>query len=191
MSRFVCFAVLIGVASSAATAEDGPGLLPEDYYRQAKIESVALSPDGRLLAYTVVTVDEEKNKRNRAIWMQPLKNGDPDGEAFQFTSPASSASSPVWSPGGSLLSFQSKRGEDENTTWFARVAAPGGEAFHIEGVDSLPMWSPDGSLIAMVKEPKDPESATGGEESSEGKSDGKPAAKRQGRDGGVSPDAVR
>ncbi len=179
----VCIAAL--AAAAAARAEDPRAFVPSDYYRKVTADSVALSPDGKLLAYGVTTVDEKKNTRHRAIWIQPLKNGAADGSAYQFTTPAFDATGPVWSPDGTLLSFQSKRGEDKNTTWFARVTAPGGEAYHIEGVEGSPVWSTDNSTIAYTREPEDPE------EKAEENADAKPdETKKKEREGWVSPDAV-
>ena len=81
---------------------------------------------------------------------------------------------PSWSPDGRLLSFSSKRGEDPNTVWFLRVDGPGGEAFHIEGVEGSPIWSPAGDWIAFTKAPSDPGR---GEDSED-------------REGWIAPDAV-
>jgi len=175
--------LLMVTMAVAAEGEAPRGLVPQDVYQEVILEDAAISPDGSLVAYTVVTIDEEKNARKRGIWLQALKNGAAEGEAFQFTSPTANASAPVWSPDGSVLSFQSKRGEDENTTWFMRVTAPGGEAYHVEGVEGAPVWSPDGTRIAYLKEPKDGEEAKDGEEKKE-------EPKKKEREGWVSPDAI-
>ena len=130
------------------------GLTPEDSYRMASVGSPEISPTGEYVAFTVTTVDEEDNSRNTTIWLQELSDGQPVGDPIRFTDPTRNSSSPQWSPDGRLLSFTSRRGDEEGSIWFLRVGAPGGEAFQIEGVDSRPIWSPDGSRIAMVKEPE-------------------------------------
>lgn len=130
------------------------GLMPEDFYQEVTIEEAALSPDGSLLAFTVMTIVEEKNTRHREIWMQRLADGKPEGAPYRFSSSASEATGPAWSPDGKLLTFQSRRGQDPNSVWFLRVTAPGGEAFHIDGIDSTPTWSPDGKWIALVRRPE-------------------------------------
>jgi dipeptidyl aminopeptidase/acylaminoacyl peptidase len=146
--------------------------VPEDYYDLVTVSDVAVSPAGQFVAFTVTTVVEEDNARHREIWLQPLRNGRPDGEAFPITDPTAESSSPSWSPDGSLLSFSSDRGDDPNPVWFLRVDGPGGEAFHIEGVEGTPVWSPDGEWIAFVDRPEE----EGGEEEE--------------REGWVAPDAV-
>jgi len=135
-----------------APAQDRP-VSPHDLYREVSVGQTAMSPSGELLAFTVTRVREEENDRVRSIWMQRLAHGQPEGEPFQFTSPAHDSHSPNWSPDGSLLSFQSNRDSSGNSVWFIRVDEPAGEAFRIKGVDAPPLWSPDGEWIAMVKRP--------------------------------------
>lgn len=129
------------------------GFEPEDYYDMVSVSDVALAPNGAYVAFTVTTVVEEDDTRHRAVWLQPLRDGRPDGRAFRITDPTAESTSPSWSPDGSLLAFSSTRGEDPNDVWFLRVGGPGGEAFHIEGVKGAPVWSPDGSMIAFTGEP--------------------------------------
>jgi len=130
------------------------GIQPEDYYKTVFISQTEISPDGNYVAFTKTTIDEEKNSRHSEVWMQKLSDGQPDGDPFLFTDPTVQSSNPRWSPDGTLLGIQSRRGDDSNSVRFIRVTAPGGEAFTIEGLDRTPEWSPDGSLIAFVREPK-------------------------------------
>lgn len=148
----VFFAVVPGVAQER-------GFTPEDYYDIVGVGEVAMSPTGAYVAFTVTTVVEDENRRHREIWLQRLTSGQPAGEPFRFTSPTVEASGPVWSPDGGLLGFTSARGDDENSVWFLRVDGPGGEAFHIDGVDARPTWSPDGAWIAFVTAPDEDEPA--------------------------------
>ena len=121
------------------------------------------------MAFTVTSILEDENKRHREIWMQRLKAGKPDGEPFRFTSPVHESSSPGWSPGGTVLSFSSRRGKDKESIWFIRVVAPGGEAYHIDGVKGRPVWSPDGEWIAFTHSPEDEEDDEGSKEEEPGR----------------------
>ena len=129
------------------------GIIPEDYYKTVFVSQTEISPNGNYVAFTKTTIDVEKNARHSEVWMQKLINGQPDGEPFRFTDPTVQSSNPRWSPDGTLLGIQSRRGDDVNSIRFLRVTAPGGEAFTIEGVDRTPVWSPDGTKIAFVREP--------------------------------------
>ncbi len=150
---FVACGLLLWLALPAA-AQKRP-LVPADYYRQVHVGEVAMAPSGELVAFTVTTVVEKENRRHREIWIQRLKDGKPDGEPVRFTDPTEDASGPAWSPDSTTLAFTSRRGKDPNNIWFARVVAPGGEAYHIEGVTGRPVWSPDGKWIAFTKAPED------------------------------------
>lgn len=148
-------ATLSGFAMAAAPlgGQERP-VAPEDYYRLVSVRSVALAPGADRVAFTVARIDEERNERVSTVWLQELRDGEPVGEPFRFSSPTHEASSPVWSPDGSLLAFTSRRGSDPNPTWFLRTTGPGGEAFHIEGVRDEPIWSPDGRWIAFIAAPE-------------------------------------
>ena len=157
MRRSVPAVLLLTLAVAPATSQQKRGVVPEDYYRMTSVGDVAVSPRGDLVAFTVTRVVEEDNRRHREIWMQRLRDGRLDGEPFRFTDPSRESSAPRWSPDGSVLSFQSPRDRDGGSTWFARVTAPGGEAYQIEGVRGAPVWSPDGRWIAYTwAERRDP-----------------------------------
>jgi len=164
--------------ATAGLSAQNPGYAPELYYRLVGVGDVAVAPDGAHVAFTVTTVEEEENRRHREIWLQPLTGGRPAGAAFAVTSSGEDSRGPRWSPDGSLLAFSSSRGDDPNAVWFLRVRGPGGEAFHIEGVDGAPVWSPDGSMIAFVGAPDDGGSAEDGTDEAAG------------REGRIAPDAV-
>ena len=143
-------AVWLAVAAWPLAGQER-GFLATDYYRIVDVSETAMSPTGAYVAYTITRVIEEENRRHREVWLQPLSGMRPDGEAIRFSDPTSESSSPGWSPDGSLLSFRSRRGDDPNPIWFLRVDGPGGEAFHIDGVDGAPVWSPNGQSIAFTR----------------------------------------
>lgn len=146
------FGALLMVLSLAAPAvAQSRGLLPQDYYKEVTIADVAVSPTGNFVAFTVMTVVEKENRRHYEVWLERLVGGVPDNHPFRFTDAVNDSSDPCWSPDGNTLSFSSPRGDDPNTTWFARVWPLPGEARHIPGVDGAPTWSPDGNWIAYTK----------------------------------------
>ena len=173
MARRLALVLLLLFSGTPLQAQNR-GFQPEDYYNIVSVSDVAVSPSGEYVAFTVTTVVEDKNTRHQEVWLQPVRNGRPDGEAFRITDPTAESSSPAWSPDGTLLTFSSKRGGDPNPVWFLRVDGPGGEAFHIEGVEGAPVWSPDGEWIAFTHSPDDGEE----EESSDD------------RRGWIAPDAI-
>jgi dipeptidyl aminopeptidase/acylaminoacyl peptidase len=120
-----------------------------------RVTGTAVSPDGKLIAYTVSTpvMDGEKSEFLTHIWMVSA-----DGKMnYQFTQGEKSSTNPSFSPDGKYLAFLSARGEDKkNQIWL--IPLSGGEAEQItaakSGVNSY-AWSPDGKRIAYtMNDPK-------------------------------------
>src|SRR5437016_7216359 len=126
-----------------------------DYYKLTSVGEPRPAPDGRRIAVVVTTVVEDKDRRHSEIWMAAADGSSP---AFRYTSPASEASNPVWSPDGSLLAFTSKREGFDDDVWFLRTWAPGGEAFQVRGVHALPVFSGDGKWLVSSWRGPEPDS---------------------------------
>jgi len=126
-----------------------------DYYKLTSVGEPRPAPDGRRIAVVVTTVVEDKDRRHSEIWMAAADGSSP---AFRYTSPASEASNPVWSPDGSLLAFTSKREGFDDDVWFLRTSAPGGEAFQVRGVHALPVFSGDGKWLLYSWRGPEPDS---------------------------------
>ena len=126
-----------------------------DYYQLVFVSDPRLEPAGRRVAVTVTTVVEDKDTRHREIWMVPV---DGSAEAIRYTSPATEASNPVWSPDGALLAFTSRRPGSDDDVWFLRTGSPGGEAFQIAGVKAMPAFSPDGQWLLFAWRGAEPDS---------------------------------
>lgn len=125
----------------------------EDYYRIERVESPAISPDGRLVAFVRSFIIETENRRQSEIWLVPADGSAPPR---RITHPAFSSSSPRWSPDGRLLAVSSRRkvpgaAEEESSIWFLDMTALGGEAFQIPGVGGAPIFSPDNKWIAFTR----------------------------------------
>ena len=127
-------------APGAEAGEPRPVEL-EDYYRLKGVGSPALSPDGSRVAYVVSSVLEEENRRHSEVW---LANADGSGDPVMISSPGVDASSPQWSPDGSLLSFVAEG------RVFVRADELAGEPFRIDGLSGSPVFSPDGAWIAFT-----------------------------------------
>ncbi len=49
-------------------------LTAEDLYRLRSINECAISPDGEHIIYSVLSVDEQKNKKKSNLWVCSIKN---------------------------------------------------------------------------------------------------------------------
>ena len=160
MRRLSRFALLLSVAM-AVPAFAQPAKRPVSLDDASRIKVVAdpqRSPDGAWVAYTVSTIDAEKDKRNTDIWMTRWSGG----EHVQLTSSPDAESRPRWSPDGKYLAFLASRGDEEEKKKGAQVwllNRNGGEAqklTDVKGGVSDYVWSPDSTRLALVIEDVDP-----------------------------------
>ncbi|HTH25150.1 MAG TPA: hypothetical protein VL919_08575, partial [Vicinamibacterales bacterium] len=130
----------------------------DDHSRIINVGDPQRSPDGVWVAYTVTTIDAEKDKRNTDVWMVKWDGS----EQLQLTSSPDGESSPRWSPDNKYLAFVASRGTDEEKKkggqiWLLNRA--GGEAQKVSdfkgGVGDI-QWSPDSTRIAFTHDDEDP-----------------------------------
>lgn len=124
--------VLLAAVAEPVTAQQTAAVkrafTPADYYKITNLAAPEISPDGKLVAFTVVTVQEKENKRHSEIWVVSTTAGTPG----RYTSSGFESSSPHFSPDGKYLFFTSKRPVSKGARWALRMDAPGGEAFQME-----------------------------------------------------------
>lgn len=130
---------------------------PEDIYLVRTVTDPRLSPDGKRVAYTVTSNDEESDSAHISIYVAAVDGRTPPRAFTQGTHDHS----PRWSPDGRYLAFISNSSE-KNQVFLAPL--DGGEPEQLTEAPfgaSHPAWSPDGKRIAYVarvgeyKEPKD------------------------------------
>src|ERR1700693_1348983 len=100
--------LLLVCAASFALAQKRPFDV-ETMLKLARISEHALSPDGKLIAFTVQTVDLDKNTKPKQIYVIPLEGGVPR----QITHDGTDNERPRWSPDSKQLYFVSNRGGSE------------------------------------------------------------------------------
>jgi dipeptidyl aminopeptidase/acylaminoacyl peptidase len=130
----------------------------DDHSRIINVGDPQRSPDGVWVAYTVTTIDADKDRRNTDVWMVKWDGS----EQLQLTSSPDGESSPRWSPDNKYLAFVASRGTDEEKKkggqiWLLNRA--GGEAQKVSdfkgGVGDI-QWSPDSTRIAFTHDDEDP-----------------------------------
>ena len=153
---FVCvlLVVIIGRFSLAQTPSRRL-LTIDDLADLREVSDPQISPDGKWVAYSVLSSDVKDDKQTCDIWMTSW-----DGvRTLRLTYSKESESTPRWSPDGQYLSFLSSRGVPEETDQVWLMNRSGGEAEKITdfkgGVVDY-VWSPDSKRLAIVA--RDPDS---------------------------------
>jgi dipeptidyl aminopeptidase/acylaminoacyl peptidase len=156
----MAFVISLSVAGSQVAAQTSKRPITLDDL--AKLRSVAdpqVSPDGKWVAYTVGTVDTEKDRRDTDLWMA---SWDGSQQVRLTATTDSSESMPRWSPDGKYLAFLTSRGDEEekkkgSQVWLLNRA--GGEAqklTDIKGGVSDYAWSPDSKRLVLALNDPDP-----------------------------------
>ena len=166
LGRVTVLLALAALFSSTPATLSGPAPLsaqaitPEQVVSIEQVGAVALSPDGKLVAYTVVKprgADEPYGRSYSELWIVPTGGG----AARPIVEAPRSASGPQWSPDGSMLAF-SARLQDNGQTQVYGVPTAGGEpnllSHSPEGVMSF-AWSPDGKSVAYTAQEPEPAGA--------------------------------
>ena len=112
-----------------------------------RIAEPQLSPDGKLVAFTVSVTDFERNTRPRQIWIVPVEGGEP--RQITFTGNNERAR---WSPDSRRIAFLSSRGGSPQV-WI--MDAGGGNAQQVTSMAagaSGVLFSPDGKHLVFTSE---------------------------------------
>ena len=93
MRRMIAL-VALGAPLQLAAAQAQRAFTPADWYRLTTLSAPALSPDGKLVAFTVTTVKEADNRRHQEVWVVPTAGG----PSTRYTAPGYESSGARWSP---------------------------------------------------------------------------------------------
>lgn len=167
------FIVCLSIVSLWA-GDEGSGkkrlFTADDYYSIETPADPHLSPDGKMVAFTVTSIDKKANRKRSVIWLAPV---DGSKAPWAFTT-GESSSSPRWAPDGHALTFVSAR-PDPQVAGAPRaevysLAFDGGEAVRmtdLKGGASGYQWSPDGTKIACISRVTAAEALPAGKERSD------------------------
>jgi dipeptidyl aminopeptidase/acylaminoacyl peptidase len=142
--------LLVLVGTSAFTQPKRP-MTFEDMMAMKRLGDTAVSPDGKWLAYSVTSVDLEKNTRTPELWLQKIEGGEP--MKVGVAQPGDGGLE--FAPDGHSVLFLSGR-DGSQQVWLADFDAATAATSNAKKLTSITTeadnakWSPDGKSIVFT-----------------------------------------
>src|SRR5512135_2383777 len=160
---------LAGVAAAPAAPPRRP-IAETDLLKLRWIADPQISPDGRQIAYVLVTVNEKEDRYDTALWTVAAS----EGAVPRPLTAGPRDSAPRWAPDSHTLAFL--RAPEKGAPQVHLLSMSGGEARMLTDLPkgtSAPVWSPDGKTIAFTSgtTPEDLEKKKSGAKPDRKKSD--------------------
>ena len=144
LAALAILGVIMTAPAPLAQATAAPSI--DDLINLKRAGTPAISPNGRLVAYSIREANWDENAYETEIWIGDAATG----QSRQLTNARKSSSQPAFSPDGAWLGFVSDR---DGKRQLYRIALSGGEAEKLTSVDESVnnfAWSPDGGRIAFT-----------------------------------------
>jgi len=141
--------LLAPVASAGAEATPArQPLTHESIWMMKRVGAPVVSPDGRLVVFTITEPSYDEKKEVADLWIAPT---DGSAKPRRLTSGKAAESGARFSPDGKRIAFSARRDDDEVAQIYVIDLAGGGEAQRVTASPLAargPVWSPDGAWIA-------------------------------------------
>jgi dipeptidyl aminopeptidase/acylaminoacyl peptidase len=147
-SHLLIFVVVLWTAWLSTNAADKRPLTFDDLMKVQRVADPQVSPDGKWIAYTVTTVDKDKNSRNSDVWIIPAAGG----EARPLTRSPKSDERPRWSPDSKHIAYVSTR---DGSSQVYLLSLDGGDPKKVTSLAtgaSGVLLSPDGKNLLFTSE---------------------------------------
>ena len=138
--------LLAAVVTSAAYAQKTP-FDAAAMMKLKRISEPAVSPDGRWVAFTVMSIDLESNARPRQIYIVPATGGLP----MSLTSSGRNER-PKWSPDSKRIAFISDRGGSSQIWTMDPDGSNARQVTNLSTEASGEIWSPDGKTMVFTSD---------------------------------------
>ncbi len=143
-------------STSCQVAETPPRVMtPADVARLQQVGQVAISPDGKLIAYMLYVQRTPGEEDNGSAWRE-LHVVDTEGTSRPFVTGKVQVGKLKWTPDGKRIAYVAKRFDDKHPSLYA-IAVDGGESRkvvrHETGISDY-AFSADGKRLAFLGKSK-------------------------------------
>ena len=150
----LAFVFALLVAAPFCSAQSAPTKRPmtfEDMMHMKRLGETAVSPDGKWLAYSLTTVNLEKNTKTPELWLQAIAGGEP----IPVPVARQGDGGPQFSPDGKRILFLSGR-EGGQQVWLADFDPATAATSNAKKLTTISteadnaLWSPDGHFVVFT-----------------------------------------
>jgi len=147
MKRAAFLAILAAAALAApAAAQQRRPLDVRTFLSLDRPAEPAISPDGRWVAYTVITTDVDGNRRRQDLWLQGVDSA----AGRRISTDSLGGRSAKWSPDGRQIAFVNSRGGMPQVWVYDLATRRARQVTTLSTGADGPIWSPSGRQIAFV-----------------------------------------
>ncbi len=143
----IALIVAIVLPLPLAAAPGKRGITEKDYLEFRFVADPQISPDGKEVAYVLVTVNQKEDRYDTSLWAVATSGG----AAPRRLTAGPRDSAPRWSPDGGTLAFL--RAEEKGPPQIHLLPMSGGEARKLTDLPkgtSAPAWAPSSKTLAFA-----------------------------------------
>jgi dipeptidyl aminopeptidase/acylaminoacyl peptidase len=159
--RTGCIFLLAACAPAMIPSGGAQGLVSGDLSRMRSVGGVALSPDGKRIAYTVTMLDEPGRPYSQ-LWIMDRGTQ----KSTRLGGDKDRGGGPLWSPDGRWLAFFGRVGDKHGLLMatpdgsdVTALASPEGTNSPLPGTGNEVTWSPDSKQLAFISSTPDDRAA--------------------------------
>jgi len=144
--RFLVAALAATLLAASAPLAQKRLITEKDLLKFQWVADPQISPDGKSVAYVLVTVNEKEDRYETSLWLVSTSGSD----SPRRLTPGPNDGAPRWSPDGRTLAFNRSRPGEPPQIHLLSMA--GGEARKLTDLPKgagAASWSPDGRTIAF------------------------------------------